>query len=592
MYLGSIRSSFPNETADHSGERASSKSRRSRRSGQYWRAWLFLAAIIGTFQIWSFQHVKAYYATHLPHYDSVGSYTHAFRIINLAHSGSWREAWDLTLGFSLSPTQALFAFLLSPFLQPTPQSLQLYNTMCLALLLVSIYLAARTIGAAPGKSALAALVAFIPDTLYWWSGGLLDWQRDPSFLCLLAASFFLFFAYLGRPTLPRALGFGLTVGLTLISRDSSPPTLLSVFGGLYGVTLAVGFTRGEFKIAFKQLCLPLVATAPFFLYYVFFQLQPTIARLGNSFIAFAVGTDVWTSVQGNWTVPVSMMLGPPNELALFADPNTILYGGLGLLAVVALALGGRSGLTRKWLAVAMVAGALWVAVSTIILLTLVYGLRPLSFPAIKHAFYPVLLAPFAALFVTFVGLPTPGRPLARTVMALSWIALVAYGAESRIAAKTPLADSALAGIVPALQGIAQAGKMHTWAFLWHERVTIDVLAFYAAQRGAPLPRKLRFRGPDGSSLDAEIGLPEGVDAATISNLLHQAVVQCARYVVVSASSDQYAQTRSPLFLYRYGKQMVEELLSRYGGSTVLQFSVEGIPISVMENKAARDCPEM
>jgi hypothetical protein len=482
----------------------------------------------------------------------------------------------------------LFAFLLSPVLQPTPESLQLYNTSCVALLVVSIYLAARTLGAGPARSVLATLVVFIPDTLYWWSGGLLDWQRDPSFLCLLAASFFLFFAYLGQPTIFRAVGFGVSAGLTLISRDSSLPTLLLMFTGLYAATVVRACLRGELKSIFVELSLPLVVAAPFILYFVLFQLKPTIARLGNPFIAFAIGADVGTSFRGNWAVPIYMMVGPPNDLGLVVDPNVILYSGLGISALLAWAVGHQHAIIQRRMLTAMLAGALWVAVATMILLICVYGLRPLSFGSIKHAFYPVLILPLVALFGTVLLIPTGDRYVSSCISVLA-VTLLAYSAQARVLLKTPIEERGLINSIPDLQGIAAAGEQRTWAFLWHERVSLDVIAYYAAQRGSPTPRKIRFRGPDGSLLDTEIGLPDRVSASVVRELLQQTIIECAGWIVVSTQSELYNNPKHPLFLYQHGKPLVDDILQKFSEFIIFRFSVAGAPIVVIDNIRARSC---
>jgi hypothetical protein len=83
--------------------------------------------------------VRKYYVTHLPHYDSIRSYTFAYEVLNAYANESWWAGVKLVTGFGLSLTQPSFAALLAPFVSPTPQSLLLYNTRCLGLLSGSLY---------------------------------------------------------------------------------------------------------------------------------------------------------------------------------------------------------------------------------------------------------------------------------------------------------------------------------------------------------------------------------------------------------------------------------------------------------------------
>ena len=60
--------------------------------------------------------VKKYYATHLPHYDSIGSYTFAYDVLNAYANEGWWAALRLATGFGLSLTQPLFAAVFAPLL--------------------------------------------------------------------------------------------------------------------------------------------------------------------------------------------------------------------------------------------------------------------------------------------------------------------------------------------------------------------------------------------------------------------------------------------------------------------------------------------
>jgi hypothetical protein len=53
--------------------------------------------------------VKKYYAIHLPHYDSIGSYTFAYEVLNAYAADGWWAGVKLASGFGLSLTQPMFA---------------------------------------------------------------------------------------------------------------------------------------------------------------------------------------------------------------------------------------------------------------------------------------------------------------------------------------------------------------------------------------------------------------------------------------------------------------------------------------------------
>ncbi len=153
---------------------------------QYWfykHMGLVLLLLTGfMFHIVAYHVVGKFYDCQLPHYDSGGSYTFMNTVIQQYRFNGFVDALAHAKKYHLAWLQSFFALGFAPFLDTTPQSLQLYNSLCFFLLLLSIFLAAKGYGASEIKAYSISLIAFLPDVFYAWGGGIMDLRRDPAFV--------------------------------------------------------------------------------------------------------------------------------------------------------------------------------------------------------------------------------------------------------------------------------------------------------------------------------------------------------------------------------------------------------------------------
>lgn len=551
--------------------------------------WVYFLLVIGIFHFGSSYLIEEYYAVHLPHYDSIGSYTYAFQIIQKFREAGWGEAFEHATKFSFSQTQALFTALLALVLEPSPSSLQVYNTFCLSIALLCVYWTARAFRASREKACLASLIIFLPDTLYWWQGGLLDWQRDPSFLLLLTSCFFIFYRYLMYPSKLTGICFGVIVGLSLLSRDSSGPYVLITVGVPAAVWVLWRMGRGQIRAALLWSLWPSIAAAPFITYFAVVQLIPTYQRFNNAFVAYAVGNDILASIMGNWYVPIGLILGVNYGYGGTMISNAIFWL-VAATGIIALAISGRLNIRPVGQpALALLVGGIWTFVATLIFLFVIIKYKPLSFGQAKHPFYATLLLFYACAFFAVLSLKLRVKNACTRVILLAFITVAVLAAGVyRIEQKTLPEEPELMLVVSDLLEFMAGEPQKVVAFLWHEGISIDVLKYYAAQRGVAPPRKFRFAGPNGESLDPEIVVPAGVDIAQLSERFYKAMICGADYFVLAEDPEQYENDRHPLYLYRYGRPVVERLLAYPSATRSFSFESRGIPIIVLRNDGRRN----
>lgn len=531
--------------------------------------------------------LRHYYATHLPHYDSVGSYMMAYRLLALFHHAGLASALHEALHFSLSQTQALFTVIFAPVLSPSPASLQLYNSLCIGVMALAMADLAGRFQLSLWKTAAFLLMIIVPDTFWWWQGGLLDWQRDPSFLCLLTAAVLLFCSHMLEPTPLRGIALGVTAGLTLLSRDSAPLYLLAIFSGPLVLRLALLFRRTFPADSWLALLPPALAAAPFLLHYAAFQLEGTLARLGNTYVAFAAGASFLESVRGTAMVPVYLLLGPPGNFGSTLSLNETAFGiaaGTLLLLMVIRRLSFRDVLSRQS-ALVLFAG-LWTYLSVSLLLHLYVGIRPFSFNSVKHPFYPTLIAFFC---IAFVAILTAEIRIRSWSLKAALSAAVLLGLLSvdvaRVEIKTPPPEPAL--VDGAHQMITAMGKTEgkIVAALWHEGISYDVLRYYILQHGEQPPSKLHFNNEAGVQLDTEIGTPSSDrETAYLMDKLENRIYACADFALVGRNPSVYDNPKHPLMLYTHGRRMIARLLASPTFETIYETKVQGEPVALLRRR--------
>lgn len=536
--------------------------------------------------------VKKYYVSHLPHYDSIGSYTFAYEVLNAYTNEGWWAAIRLAPRFGLSLTQPMFAALFAPFLSPTPQSLLVYNSLCLGLLSWSLYALCRALGAGPFKGIAAAALPLVPDAFYWWNGGLQDWQRDPSYFCLLTSSFFLFFRHLIVRTKTSGALLGTAIALTILSRDSAPGYVLMILVPLFAVWLAALAWSGRLRENAVAFAVPaLIATAGAGIYAIF-TLQHTLARFGNVYTFYSWHSGFTTSLQAQWRAPVELLLGTTSGLGTRGQSNTALLV-FGLFAALLLGAFGLWRLRTERLAQPeirlMLLGGAWAFAFTMINLIGVVGIGSLHFQQVKPMFYPTLILFLAAGVALIVALDSPRGAVPGVAATCVLCAALILAIPARIAQKTFPHDPTHIAALPVLTKLATDQPNKVLAFLWHDGITPDTLAYYAAQGNLPRPAKLRFFSKDGHSIDMAIGVPARTDVPQMHQDLLYAMLCHADLIVVTTRLSWYERAEDPMFIFRHGRPVVERVMKELESRMIYEYSWHGVPLRVYDNRDRSRC---
>lgn len=575
---------------------------------------LALLVIVFAFHLFAVNEVRQFYDLNIPHYDSVGSLTFGYKILNAYRDGGYIAAFEFVAEHSasaaLSLTQAYFAALFSPVLRTTPESLQLYNTLGVAVALLGIQTFCLRAGLSAAATICMLLLFFLPDGLWWWDFGLLDYRRDPGMFGFLVGAFFFLMALYARPRTDRkavaiSSAFGLVAGLAAISRDSAPLYVVAILGGPAAALAFLDVHVYGIRHAAKRIAAAVTTAAPFALILLlWFPL--IIGRLSDPLVAYGAGTDAWSSLIENATLELELIVGTNRQISYYDKP-WLTAAAMGVLAVVL--LGGliSACLRRRsqaWrvdrpparIVLILLASAAWIFLWQHLFLSLYVKWRPdMPFTVVAPPYLPSLIGFYALLAALFCLLPrVMGRGVVGRVSAMFLISLTALGiyvlTDARVAARryeTPAwmyaANERIAQIV------ASRNRPAVFAELWFEGVKIPMITNRAVQMGTALPRRMRFLF-DGHHYDTGIAAPE--DAESRKRLL-RAMDHAARcdadYIIVTTNLSRYSDETAPRLLFREGAAMVRTLVEESKGQAALQINAAQDPILVIDNTDRRLC---
>jgi len=534
--------------------------------------------VLCVFHVASVRFVREFYAVNLPHYDSVGSLSIGYRILNAYAAGGSTGAFAAMLAdrasFALSMTQSGFAALFAPVLDRTPESFQLYNTIAVGWALVALYAFARGQHYGFGTAVAFSFMFFLPDGLWWWDFGLLDYRRDPAtFAFLTAAFFFLLAGYLGDFSDRTRRGVfalcGLASGLTLLSRDSAPLFVIGTVVVPAAVLLALDVRRHGLRPALRTVAPALLAGLPFA---VVLAINAGIvtARLADPLIGFGGGGNRRLALKANAPVTLELMRGTWRNLYYHAPGASVTvfgwlaaaFAGLAWLRVFRHAepSAGPRGRLPRTTAVLLIAGV-WCIVWVHLFLSLYVGWRPeLPFTALAPPYLPALIGVYA-LGAAFMGrFAMSGGVLARSALVAASAAGILAAMQLRIDARTYDTPKVM---VDANREVGQLtrpdGTRIQIAELWFDTLKVPMIDNYALQRGHRGPSRVRFGE---QSYDTAIAAPP--DAARRDALLAalERAIRCdADYVVATTDLSQYDRADETLMIFRYGRPLVERLLA-------------------------------
>ena len=569
----------------------------------------FLVAISAGFHVFSVRWIDHFYAINPPHYDSVGSLTIGYLILN-----AYRQSGlDAAISFltqndayaALSLTQAYFAVLFAPFLASTPSGLQLYNSLATAIALTGIWVFARGSGFSLAGAAMLTLMFFVPDGLWWWDFGLLDYRRDPAMFCLLVGSLFLLVAlFTGRfqntERVAISASLGLCTGLALLSRD----TAVIYVVGIIGIpAIALFFcefrTRGAAK-ALRDIAPGIVTGLPFVAVFAWWW-PTTTRRLGNPLNMFGASERFWTTTTDNILVIPYLLIGMVRDIFYYRSPwLTVALIAAFTVAVTAVALFGRIGFSAKSgdsrhlrpASVLTLAG-LWTIVWVHVTVSFVVpSLRTWPFTAVVPPYLPGLIGFYAlgaALAVTLHF--RLGRKL-RVVAVVLGVFVLVVATHMRIAARTYELPPVMRQANLELAELKNAnGDTPIFAELWLEVVQIPMIQNRSIQLGQVPPQRMKFVF-EGAGYDPVIGVPADADfARRLLAAMREAALCTADFVVVTSDLSAYENPQSPLLLFRSGRPVIEELFAKVGNRIVARFETAGQPpVLVLDNRTQPACP--
>lgn len=567
---------------------------------------LVVAAII-VWHAFSVLNVHAFYNANDPHYDSVGTLTYGFRIIESYGRGGYSGAASFVSEngalSALSLTQAWFAWLFAPILERTPESLQLYNTLATACALIAIYIWAAGAGVNRLLRLPLAFIYFLPDGLWWWDFGLLDYRRDAGMLGFLTGAFFLLLTLYSGGWTPRgrrrvSLLLGVFAGLTLVSRDSAPAYLFGLVLAPCLVLVAMDAVRNRWSHAAGRILPAALGFAPFVA--LFASQWDTMSERFDPLIGYARGAaGALTSLVDNGTVVGEMMWGTGRDIGFTKAPWLTIAG----VAVVAGAMGwlwaaGRLRPTRTPAPPGALVGpaglaavtGIWAIVWVHGFLSLVVKWPPsLPFFELVPPFLPAVIGWVALLAAACVSFRFRSSDAGRAAVAAVVCVGVLGLSQLRILERTYSTPQEVKAAHRAVSKLTSTGgSPPVFGEAWFDGLKIPVLAYRAAQAGVPPPQRITFEFENGV-YDTAIGTPDTPARRDAMFAAMDRALRCkADFVIATTHLESYEQPGAGPAILHFGRPMVQRLLRdlpRAAGP----FKLEGLEVVVLDNRARRTC---
>jgi hypothetical protein len=537
--------------------------------------------------------VGRYYATHLPHYDSIGSYTLMFEVMNTAQRDGVAAALALAMTSSISWLQPLYALLLAPFAAREPQILVSLNFLLLLVVQCTIVICIRDLGYGPLRQFACAMLPLLPGILYVWDGGLQDLRRDVQTNLLLTASLFLGLAYAVAPSRRRALALGIVLGLCQWSRDNALPLMLAVTAPAAVVAVrrspAGRRLTSLFRLGWRPLLVLVVVAAPFYL--ATFEMT----RFRYSHVVWGVGESRLESFLAWWSAPLDVFLagrGVYNGSGRLGRTTAgIALAGVGVVAVLVAAGSLRltiPGLLRG-------PGSLLTGTGAAVIITvLVYQTVILGYGPRWHGM------PFAATVAGTVallaGLSTAlrqgnrarwhRRMLTAAVLAAA-MTLVPLGVYRMHVARFPsIGATAVEATRDTAFALAQLVGRHPVAILSVYGFSRHHANYYLAQAGRPpLVDFTAVAAANGDHFDLEQPLRPGADPQALRASLDAAVRRYADFVVVTPDTRRYADPAQLLWPFTLGRPVVEAWLVDRALIPVARLHLPSVSLVVLKNRS-------
>ena len=532
--------------------------------------------------------VHWYYRTHLPHFDSIGSYTTAFSLMDAAVTHGIGHGVAAAAQVSLTWLQPFYALAWSWAPWRSPAVLVSLNFILVALTQCAVAAWCRVQGYGWRHQVCLLVLPLMPGIFYAWDGGLQDWRRDAQMSVLLIGVFFMALTYVTAPTPWRALGLGLLTGLTQLSRDNALSMIAITV--LPAIGLAVARTRrwaDLIRLGWLPILTFLLCTAP----YYGMTLEQTVARYTTS--VWGPGEDRLASLARFWSSPFDVLLGGTTafngKLAV-----GVATAGLLVLIVAALFVAARAGL------VAIQPGRLGESRArillgsgvTVLLGVILYNTLGLGYGAQYHGmpFMPVATG-LVALFAGLSDAVTTTTPRAQRLMSLATIAalvaLLPFNAYRVHAGRfSAVGERAVEAARAASFDIAQAAGGCPVAFHWLSDFSFYHVNYYLAQAGRAPIRKIEERDP---RLTIDGPIRTGEPPSIWLERLRAGTKQYASVVVLHQDPTRYSDPRMPPGLFRDGEPFARALLADPDLTIVNEVAIGPHRFTVLRNNSIQ-CP--
>ena len=545
-------------------------------------AWLFT----GVMAVITMLQVRAYYLTHLPHFDSIGAYTYAFNVMNTTVTRGRLAGVILAAQSNLSWLEPFYAIPFSWLPNRSPGILVSLNFVLMALTQLAMADWLRLNGYSRRHQLVILLLPFLPGALYAWDGGLPDWRRDAQLNILLIGDFFLALAYVQRPTAWRGIALGVLVGLTQLSRDNALSMVaLVVFPAIVAAFVSALRTahgradlagRALLGIAWRPILVFLLLALPYYL----MTWEATLFRY--TYMVWGPGEDRLRSLMQFWTAPADVLLGGStmfNGKAGVAEiTRLMLLVGLAMVVILLVTrlVSLSAGVVTKRRSQILLASGGFVVVAVIL-----YNTVGLGYGAQYHGvpFFPVLVG-MTAMFAGLTDLVRVSESCCRQTMArlALGLAIVAFipGNVYRVATNEfdPVGNDSVRAAREASQQISEVANRRAMAVFWFDGFSTYHVNYDLTERRYDL--LLVADKIDGPLRNGET--PEQWLAR-----MHESTLERAGVVVVNEDVERYANPAAEPGLFRHGKPFIQSLLSDPRLKLVHRFQVGSNRFAVLDN---------
>lgn len=526
------------------------------------KQYLVLACFVFMFYAIGFLFVRNYYTNGLPYYDSVGSYWNMFHIMNVTRVQGLIEGLNLAKAYPLSWLQSIFSVVFARFLPTRPEAVLILNFLCLYIAQVSIFSTLMSFKWEKTRALLASLVPVVPQSLMSWTGGFVDMRRDVSMVCLLTASYFLIQKLLYRPKLSSAFIAGIVLGLTQLSRGNVLPYIMIVIFATVTTWIYVTRSRISWKQRVKILTLPImILTLVSTIYY-----QATIALVLEKYIGtWSMGGGRIASLRAFFDVPLILFIG--NVYDSIIRYLTILI----LLSVVFLALY-RLKMYEWNMPVRKNLGFI-LSGSLVVLLVIFFNVFIINVNYLggEIPFFPLLVGEFGIMVWVLSGLRITFQfnTIKRyTLIVTIFILLLIFNAVRIYSARPPFRRESVSAARSAASVLGEVLGGKFVAYAWIDHINVHDLNFYiTAQGGLPINAHSKLA----DDADTE-GASDPAKTIEDQRTAFAKGLRTRPYLVVTDDLESYADDSSIIFLFRYGKPVIETILSDKSFERVYTFN--------------------